>query len=186
MVGHTQDILAMLVMAVALGMDAFSLSLGIGLAGITRQKAMQLCTSVGAFHIALTLLGIYAGLLLENLLGSVATRFGAFLLIGLGVHTLLTALMNPEEKAPPFGHPLALFAFAASVSLDSLSVGFSLGLRSTAYGIVSAIIFGVMSMFLCGVGILIGRRFRHVSGKIGEVVGASVLIGFGTFFLLKP
>lgn len=185
MAGHLHDIIAILMMSLALGMDAFSLAIGIGMVGIRRKKALELCAAIGAFHVGLTLIGLCAGILLENYLGKVAGVFGAILLIGLGLHMAYSSLFSGEDAVVPLASSTAVTLFAASVSLDAMSIGFSLGLHSAAYGLVSALSFGFFSSTLCGCGLLIGRRANGLLGTFGELVGAMILIGIGIRFFLQ-
>jgi manganese efflux pump family protein len=173
-----------LIMAFALGMDAFSLSIGIGLTGLNRRKAIQLCSAVGFFHVALTLIGVYLGLLIGGLLGQVAEMFGALLLIGLGIHMAYSTLFSKPEEVKPLTTLYLILLISAGVSLDALSVGFTLGLRSAAYCLVAAAVFGVMGSVLCGAGLFVGKRASRYVGAFGEMLGALILIGLGLHFIL--
>lgn len=180
---HAHDVFEILMMSVALGMDAFSLTLGMGMQGIRRQRAIQLACLIGGFHVLFTLAGIWVGQMLGDILGHVAQWFGAMLLIGLGLHMLYSTLFVKQTAAvnPALA---ALILFSAGVSVDALSVGFSLGLRSTAYGIISAISFGIFAGFLCAVGALVGKRANQLVGSYGEFFGSIILIGYGLHFLV--
>ena len=182
---HLDDIIEILMMAFALGMDAFSLAIGIGLKGITRQRAIFLCLAIGFFHIVLTLMGIYTGILLQDVLGKLARWFGAFLLFGLGLHMLLSTVLGKDDDDASFNATyMGLLLFGIGVSIDALSVGFSLGLRSTAFGLVAAATFGFFGMVMCTAGLVVGTRVNRMAGVYGEVLGAIILIGYGFYFLL--
>ncbi|MCL6454668.1 MAG: manganese efflux pump [Alicyclobacillus sp.] len=179
-----RDVAEICMMAVALGMDAFSLAIGVGLKGITRRRAWVVCLLIGLCHVVLTILGIYTGMLLQGVLGHLAKWLGAFLLFGLGLHMMYSSLFGSREDVRLADQALRLTLFSLSVSLDSLSVGFSLGLRSTAYGLVAALTFGVASCVLCGVGLGIGKRLGGWTGRFGEIFGACILLGYGVHFLV--
>lgn len=183
MENHIHDMMEILMMSLALGMDAFSLALGLGLQGIGRRSAVKLSASIGVFHLVMTLMGIYAGMMLEEHLGKVAQWFGAVLLVGLGVHMVYATLVHKEEQVSISTTGIAMLLFSAGVSIDALSVGFSLGLRSTAYGIVSAVMFGIAGAGLCLFGLFIGKRANRVTGMFGELSGGFILIGYGLHFL---
>lgn len=181
---HYQDVLEIFMMSLALGMDAFSLALGVGLQGIRRKNALQLALCIGWFHIFMTLIGIYVGLKMQGFLGQVAQWFGAFLLLGLGLHMAYSTLFQRDQQVAIGNTLVAMLVFSAGVSIDALSVGFSLGLRSTAYGIVSAGVFGISGAVLCLLGIYLGKRATRLTGMYGELVGAFILMGFGVHFLI--
>lgn len=177
------DMLEILMMSVALGMDAFSLALGIGLQGIERRNAVKLSASIGVFHLLMTLMGIYAGMMMQGILGKVAQWFGALLLLGLGMYMVYCTLFVKEEQVAIGTTGIAMLVFSAGVSFDAMSVGFSLGLRTTAYGLVSALMFGVCGAALCLCGLFIGKRANRLAGLYGELFGAIVLMGYGVHFL---
>ncbi|SFU64372.1 manganese efflux pump MntP family protein [Alicyclobacillus macrosporangiidus] len=183
MADHIHDLFEILMMSMALGMDAFSLSIGIGLHGIRRQAALRLAGTIGVFHVLMTLTGLYIGLAMQGLLGAVAQGFGALLLCGMGLHMLYTSVFAPQQVAMTGTGGIALLAFSASVSIDALSVGFSLGLRSTAYGLVSAGAFGIAGGILCLAGLYIGGKAGGHIGRIGELAGALILFGYGVHLL---
>lgn len=181
---NIQNMIEILLMSFALGMDALSLSVGIGLQGISRKQAVKLCLAIGTFHIILTLFGLGFGSLIGYYLGQMAVWFSSFLLVGLGLHMLYHTLFGDEEQPRVLDTAIAMIIFSASVSIDALSVGFSIGLRSTTYGVISALSFGGISMLMCGIGLIIGKKFSRSIGKYGEVIGAIVLICCGVRFIL--
>ncbi|WP_245630252.1 manganese efflux pump MntP [Alicyclobacillus acidiphilus] len=160
------------------------MSIGIGLGTISRRTALQLCICIGLFHVVFTFLGLGFGDFIGQYLGHIATWFGAALIIGLGLHMGYTTLFGKEERVRVVDNLLSMVLFSASVSIDALSVGFSLGLRSATYGAVSAVSFGFVSTLMCGVGLVIGKRFGSAIGRYGELLGAVVLIGCGIGFLM--
>ncbi|WDM02888.1 manganese efflux pump [Alicyclobacillus cycloheptanicus] len=179
------DGLEIMMMAIALGMDAFSLAIGLGLHGVTRQRALRLAVYIGFFHVALTLAGLWAGVILQGMLGKVAQWFSGALLVGLGLHMVYASLYHNDskEQAPLGATAVGGVLFAGGVSIDALSVGFSLGLRSAAYGIVAALAFGVVATIMCVLGILVGKRANKLTGTYGELLGAAILIGYGLHFI---
>lgn len=186
LLNHVHDALEILMMGLAIGMDAFSLAIGLGLHGVTRRRALRLAVWIGVFHVGMTLLGIYTGMMLYGMLGQLAKWFSAALLIGLGLHMTYATLFQTQknEKISIGATTLSTLLFAAGVSVDALSVGFSLGLRSDAYGMVSALVFGVAAMLMCVLGVLVGKRANRLAGDYGELVGATILLGYGLHFLL--
>ncbi|MGO4373123.1 manganese efflux pump, partial [Paenibacillus sp. MCAF20] len=79
-------------MAVALGFDAFSLGLGIGLRGIRIKDILKLSSVIALFHIIMPLGGIVMGQFVSGLLGSVATIAAGILLLLLGGHMIYSSL----------------------------------------------------------------------------------------------
>lgn len=183
MLNHIHDMVEILMMSLALGMDAFSLSLGLGLHGMSREQAYELSFAIGIFHVFMTLVGLSAGLLVQGVMGHFAHWFGAFLLLGMGLHMMYSTLFVRKQDVLIGQNITTVMAFSAGVSVDALSVGLSLGLRSTAYGLVSAAMFGIVGGLMCLLGVFVGKRASNVIGIYGELVGAFILIGYGIHFL---
>jgi putative Mn2+ efflux pump MntP len=185
LLNHIHDLFEILMMSLALGMDAFSLAIGLGLQGVKRDTAWQLVTNIGLAHVFMASGGLVAGMVVQGLLGQVAQWFSALLLIGLGLHMVYSTLFSGESDKSLNSYSMAIPIFALTVSFDALSVGFSLGLRSTAFGVVSVLSFGLVGSIMCVLGLWLGKRVTSLAGKYGELFGAAILIGFGLHFLMK-
>ncbi|MFV8826315.1 manganese efflux pump MntP family protein [Alkalihalobacterium sp. APHAB7] len=169
-------------MATALGMDAFSVALGMGLVGLRYRQMFKIGIVIGGFHIIMPLLGIVTGKLVSNYFGLFATYLGGGLLLFLGLQMSISSLRNGEGRLmKPVG--LGLFVFALSVSLDSFSAGLSLGMLG-AKTVIAVAAFGLMSMLLSWAGLVMGSRFKGIIGSYGELLGGLILIGFGVKLLL--
>ncbi|WP_216829990.1 manganese efflux pump MntP [Alkalihalobacterium elongatum] len=169
-------------MATALGMDAFSVALGMGLVGLRYRQMFNIGIVIGAFHIIMPLLGIVTGKLVSNYFGLFATYLGGGLLLFLGFQMAVASLKKEEgQMMKPVG--LGLLVFALSVSLDSFSAGLSLGMLG-AKTMIAVAAFGVMSMVLSWIGLVMGSRFKGVIGSYGELLGGLILMGFGVKLLL--
>ncbi|MFX3624422.1 MAG: manganese efflux pump MntP family protein [Ectobacillus sp.] len=171
------ELLTLVVMAFALGLDAFSVSLGMGMVRLRLRQVFYIGLIIGAFHVVMPLLGMMVGRILSEKFGFIATMAGGILLIGLGFHIMYSTLFGKEEdKIVPAGFSLYVFAF--SVSLDSFSVGLSLGIYG-ARTWATIVIFGLVSACLTWAGLLLGRHAKKMLGTYGEVLGGSILVGFG-------
>lgn len=84
--------LTLLIIALALGLDAFSLGLGIGLKGIRLLDVLKLGVVIALFHVFMPLAGIYTGQYVGSLLGEVATTAAGILLVLLGGHMIYSSL----------------------------------------------------------------------------------------------
>lgn len=175
--------LTILIMAIALGMDAFSLGIGIGLRGIRLLDALRVSSVIALFHVIMPLMGLFMGHYVSSLLGDVATIAGGGLLILLGGHMVFSSLFG--EDKPVFDHRTmwGLLLFSLSVSIDSLSVGLSLGLFSSDL-ILTVLFFGTFGGIMSVLGLLIGRRAGRWIGEYGEALGGVILVAFGLRFLL--
>jgi putative Mn2+ efflux pump MntP len=171
------ELLTLLIMAFALGLDAFSVSLGMGMVQLRLRQIFYIGLTIGIFHIVMPLIGIVIGRMLTEQFGSIATLAGGILLMGLGFHIIYSSFFGEEkDRVLPIGFGLFLFSFG--VSVDSFSVGLSLGIYGTRTAI-TVLMFGIVSTILTWTGLLIGRHAKQWLGTYGELLGGSILVGFG-------
>ncbi len=176
------EFFTLFVMAFALGMDAFSIGLGMGLIQLRMKQIFYIGLTIGIFHFIMPLLGIGMGRLLSAKFGMFATYVGGALLLFLGVQMIYSSFKKGEDiLIKPVG--LGLIVFALSVSLDSFSVGLSLGIFG-AKTLLTVIVFGAVSMILTWISLLLGRRVQGLLGAYSEVLGGSILLAFGIKLLL--
>ncbi|WP_209123523.1 manganese efflux pump MntP family protein [Alkalihalobacillus sp. BA299] len=164
-------------MASALGMDAFSVALGMGMVGLRYRQMFKIGIVIGSFHMIMPLLGILTGKLVSNYFGLFATYLGGGLLLIIGLQMAVSSLREDSDyRIKPIG--LGLFIFALSVSLDSFSAGLSLGMLG-AKTMIAVAAFGLMSMLLSWTGLVMGSHFKGMIGSYGELLGGLILMGFG-------
>lgn len=177
------QLLTILIMAVALGMDAFSLGIGIGLRGIRLWDALRISLLIAFFHLLMPLIGLFMGHYVGDLLGDVATLTGGALLILLGGHMIYSSFS--DGHTPSFDHRTfwGMLLFAISCSIDSLSVGLSLGLFDTDL-FLTVMLFGAFGGLMSILGLLVGRHAGRWMGEYGEALGGVVLVAFGIRFLI--
>lgn len=175
------EAISLLIMALALGMDAFSVGLGIGLQIIRLKRIFFIGLTVGLFHIVMPFLGMVVGRFLSTKLEGAATLVAGLLLVGLGIHMILQ-LFEKERKKPMKPIGLGLFLFSFSVSVDSFSVGLSLGMSGVKI-LLAILSFGLFSMLLTWLGLLLGKRARGLLGKYSECLGGAILCGYGLHFI---
>mgnify|MGYP001290592242 CR=1 FL=1 len=181
-VDETQ-LVTVLVMAVALGMDALSLGIGIGMKGIRLRDVLKISVVVAIFHTTMPLFGVFAGHYVGSLLGDVAVAVGGGLLTILGLHMIYSALRGEEVQSFDHSSVPGLILFSLSVSIDSFSVGVSMGIFDMDL-ILTALMFGVFGGLMSIIGLLIGRRASSLLGSYGEALGGMILLAFGVKFLI--
>lgn len=176
------EIVTLMLMAFALGMDAFSVGLGMGMYKLRLRKIFNIGITIGLFHVWMPLVGLIAGKFLSEKFGTFATLIGGFLLILLGVQMVWSTVKKSDERViTPVGFGLLLFAL--SVSLDSFSVGLTLGIYG-AKTIMVILCFGIMATVQTWVGLLLGRKMQGWVGSYSEALGGAILLAFGLKLLV--
>lgn len=176
--GSELSFFTILLIAVALGMDAFSLSIGVGMQGITAYRSGQLSAIIGVLHIVLPLLGIYLGQALGTVAGNVASYVGAGVLIILGVKMIYEEFTEEEEESMDKLSGWQFVILPVSVSLDSLSIGFSLGTFGVGQLIFVTGTFGIVAALMTLAGIILGTRIGHAIEKT-SILGGGILVILG-------
>ncbi|NMD70062.1 hypothetical protein HHO41_07150 [Bacillus sp. DNRA2] len=176
------EMFTLCVMAFALGMDAFSVGLGMGMIRLKLKQIFKIGVMIGLFHVWMPLLGIIAGRFLSDKFGQFAGYAGGLLLLILGLQMIWSSLKSEENRLiTPVG--FGLIVFALSVSLDSFSVGLTLGIYK-AKTLAVLISFGIAATLLTWAGLLVGRKVQGWLGTYSEALGGSILLGFGLKLLL--
>lgn len=176
------ELLTLILMAFALGMDAFSVGLGMGMFNLRLRQIFKIGITIGIFHVWMPLLGMIAGKFLSNQFGTIATYIGGGLLLVLGVQMIWSSFKKEDSSViTPVGFGLMVFAF--SVSLDSFSVGLTLGIYQ-AKTVLVLVCFGIAATILTWCGLLVGRKVQNFIGPYSEALGGSILLAFGLKLLL--
>jgi putative Mn2+ efflux pump MntP len=171
--------ITVLIMAFALGMDAFSLGFGLGMRGMPAARIVQISSVIALFHVIMPLAGMFAGQYVSAILGDVAMAAGGGLLVLLGSHMIYSAVWG-ESASPSFEIKglISLLAFALSVSIDSFSVGITLGLFASDL-LFTVLMFGIAGGVMSVLGLAAGRRVGRYAGGYGEALGGAILLAFG-------
>ncbi|UII58001.1 manganese efflux pump MntP family protein [Cytobacillus spongiae] len=176
------EFITLLIMAFALGMDAFSVGLGMGMFKLRLRQIFKIGITIGLFHVWMPLLGMVAGRFLSEKFGEIAAYIGGGLLLVLGIQMIVTSMKDEENTfITPVG--IGLFVFALSVSLDSFSVGLTLGI----YGAKTILVltsFGIIATVLTWIGLVVGRKVQGWIGVYSEALGGGILLAFGIKLLL--
>lgn len=172
------QILALLLMAAALGTDAMSLAIGIGLRGITRREGIRISLVIGLFHIFMPLIGTAVGGYFSRLAGGITRAIGAGIVAIIGIRMVwgcLTSAGTKDQGAQWKVTGFSLLLLALSVSIDALSVG--LGLGALGYNVyLTSLLFGIFGAGMTAAGLFLGQKMGALVGKYGELFGGGVLI----------
>ena len=193
------DWLHLLIIAIALGLDAMSVCMAVGVRWHGWRQKARLAGAMGGFQFVMPLLGWLLGSRLAGPIRSWGTYLAAACVAIVGVKMLIEAWRShPGATAEAIEHEVerdlrlkatdptrgwSLVLLAVATSIDALVVGFSLGLKDTSIWEASITI-GVAAAAMALVGVVLGRRVGVMLGRPAEFLGGVVLIGLGVSFLL--
>lgn len=176
------EIFSLFLIALALSMDTFSLSLGLGTKCFKTKKIITFSLIVGIMHFIMPLLGYAIGSKVIAIFTINASFLLGMILLYLGI-TMFIDLFKNEEKVPDFNF-FNMFLFAIGVSLDSFSTG--LGLSAITENLLLAVlIFSVVSFCFTFMGLIIGKYANKLLGVYATIVGIIILIIIGFYHIFK-
>lgn len=175
------SIFMILIIAVSLSMDAFSLSLAYGTLNLNSKEIRTLALTVGCYHFIMPLLGMIIGEKILKILPIKPDTIVFLVLFLIGLQMIIETFKQDRTISIMKFSELLLFAFA--VSIDSFSVG--LGLKTIYSNVyLSAFIFSISSGFFTILGLRLGKKINDWIGKVSTLFGGIALIMIGIIYLL--
>lgn len=173
-------LLIVLMIAVSLSMDAFSLSLAYGTLNIKKIDIIILSIIIGIFHFFMPLIGVLLGSQVIKLLPASPNTIVFIVLCFIGIEMIIDTFKNKEIKKMEKVESL-LFGFA--VSVDSFSVG--VGLESiTSNYFIASFLFALSSFIFSYLGLTLGKKINKLIGALSTILGGLILIIIGFFYLI--
>ena len=180
------NFLSILMVAVALALDAFSVSIT---AGLFNKKPdfgyyFRLSFHFGFFQFIMPVLGYFLGTYLGKYVRSVDHWIAFGLLIAIGIKMIYDSYSDSgfkKKKDPSRGFTLIFLAIATSI--DALAIGITLGILNKDVFFPSLVI-GVVCMIFSVLGIVIGKTIGKFFNRI-EIFGGVILILIGLKILIE-
>ena len=181
-----------------LAMDAFSVSIANGiLEPAMKKRRMFMISGVYAFfQFIMPMLGWVLVTTLEEMF----TKFSIlipwialFLLLFIGGKMIVEAIIekrkgNQQEKEKPKATMLtfkALIVQGIATSIDALSVGFTISDYSVLRAFASSLIIGTVTLVICLIGLIFGKKIGSKVSGIASVIGGAILIFIGIEIFVK-
>lgn len=196
---------SLILLALALSMDAFAVSIGLGAKHRLHTLKIAIISAVcfGLFQGLMPLIGYLGGRSVLGFIADYAGWIGCIILVGLGGKMLYEALRGEydaarEGKADIEPHSIALdianqaelpithktmTTLAIATSIDAMAAGFTLNLMPVNPYFACAVIAIVTGIFSF-VGVFLGKQSGTWLESKAEVFGGLVLIGIGIKMVL--
>ncbi|MXO73438.1 manganese efflux pump MntP [Alteraurantiacibacter buctensis] len=183
---------ALFLLALALAMDAFAVSIARGAAGPhSLARAAETGLAFGAAQGVMPLLGWAAGALFIRWIEAFDHWIAFGLLAFLGARMLREAFSDSDDDAEEAasterqrGHWAALLLAAIATSIDAAAAGLTLDLFGVPVLLACAIIAAVTAA-LCVPAYWFASRIGGKLGHVAEGLGGVVLIGLGVKILVE-
>ena len=175
-------IITIILIAVSLSMDAFSLALIYGTQDITKKGKILLSAIVGIYHFIMPLIGLTLGLYVTSKVIINTNILVGIILSLIAIEMIISSFKNKEEKfllsIPGY------LLFGLSVSIDSLTTGIGFPAITDKY-ILSASVFSVTSLLFTFLGLNLGNILNKKYGKISTIIGGIILLVIGLLYIFK-
>ncbi|MBP7734343.1 MAG: manganese efflux pump [Spirochaetes bacterium] len=183
------DFLSVLIVAVALAMDAFSVCVSCGMVIVNPgfRHYFRLAFHFGLFQFMMPIFGYFGGRYLEGYIKTFDHWIAFGLLLFIGLKMIYEAFSHEKESCDQAKDPSrgwSLIVLAVATSIDALAVGLSLGVLGRPILLPSVIIGAVCALFSV-IGISIGRRVGPLVGRRAEAVGGLMLVAIGIKILVE-
>jgi putative Mn2+ efflux pump MntP len=179
------DLLTILLIAVALALDCFAVSLAAGttVAAGKIRAALIMAIVFGLFQAGMTVTGWAAGIFLSVFIASFDHWIAFLILSIIGIHMIHEGIGSDTNGMKDYLSPMILLFLAVATSLDSLGVGLSFAILSNPI-LLPAFIIGFVSSLFSFTGLMIGSRITERFGRHVEIAGGIVLILIGIRILV--
>ena len=187
------SIFEIVLMAVALSMDAFAVAICKGLSTEKVQIKHMLVVGAwfGAFQALMPFIGCTIGSAFLSYIETLDHWIAFILLAFIGGNMIKEALSKEEcdecEKTDSSLAPRVMLTMAVATSIDALAagVGMSVDLNGITQILFATLSIGVITFALSALGVKIGNVFGSRYKFLAELSGGIVLVGMGIKILLE-
>ncbi len=172
-----------IILAIALSMDAFAVSIGLGAKKNVPGLALKAGLFFGVFQALMPLIGYLGG---KGALGWIEsyTHWIAFgLLVLIGAKMIYEGVQEGIEEDIETITNKVMLILAIATSIDAMAAGFSLTLLD-ANPYLACLVIGVITCVFSMAGVHVGRKSGTWLESKAEIFGGTVLILMGFKFLL--
>ena len=170
-----------IVIAISLSMDAFSLCLAYGTLSLPPRDIKSLASIVGLYHFMMPLIGFFLGKQILKYIPLNSNLIVFIVLFFIGVQMIIETLKKEDKVVKMKLIEMIIFGFA--VSIDAFSVGVGLeGVCSNYIG--ASLVFSITSFIFTYMGLILGNKISKLVGKLSTIFGGVTLIVIAIFYII--
>ena len=178
------QIISTILIAIALAMDAFSVSLTKGFTQkhLNVKQILTYALFFGFFQFIMPILGYYCGEVISKFIASIASIIGFILLLAIGLNMIRESLGDDDEITDEFSFSeVTLLAIATSI--DAFAVGLTYAILNESI-LLPSVIIGIVAFLFTLLGIFLGKKIGNYFGGRFQIFGGVILILIGIKILL--
>ena len=174
-----------IILAVALSMDAFAVSIGLGSKHVQHTKSLALMSAAyfGIFQGVMPLIGYLGGKSVLGWVDAYAQWIAFALLVFIGLKMIHESSNSATEEGTERITNKLMLVLAIATSIDAMAAGFTLTLLELNPLLACAII-GATTLVFSGCGVFIGAKSGTWLENKAELLGGIVLILIGFKILI--
>lgn len=178
------DIISIIILAIGLAMDAFSVSITRGLTLQCNIKyALIIAIFFGGFQAFMPVLGWLSGIQLQSMVSLYAPWIAFILLFLIGLKMIYESFYSDEDVCKVFSLK-ELIMLSVATSIDAFAIGVTFAILNTPI-ITPILIIGLVTFILSFIGVYIGKKIGHLFENKMEIVGGLILIAIGFKILIE-
>lgn len=176
----------LLLLAVALSMDALAVSIckGMSIRKLKLRHALIVGAWFGAFQAIMPTLGFLLASTFADLITAVDHWVAFALLALIGGNMIRESLSKEEEKVDASLSFLSMLLLALATSIDAMAVGITFAFLDVSI-VPAVLLIGACTFCISAVGVKIGNVFGTRFKSAAELVGGIVLVLIGVKILLE-
>ena len=181
-----ESILAIIILAIGLSMDSFSVSLsnGLSIRNLPFRKSLIIASILAFFHALMPFLGWLSGIGFKDYIEEIDHWIAFVLLSFIGGKMLYEGLTQKFNDTIKDLKISILIVQAIATSIDAFTVGLSFAFFEV--NILSSILIISGTTFVFSLlGLFLGKKLGKKIGNKAEIFGGLVLIGIGVKILIE-
>ncbi|MCR4721971.1 MAG: manganese efflux pump MntP family protein [Lachnospiraceae bacterium] len=193
-----QLIINSVLLGVGLAMDAFSVSIANGIVepGMKKSRMLMIAGVYAFFQLMMPMLGWLLVTTLEEIFNKFSVLIpwiALVLLLFIGGKMIIEAVIEKKkggqkDSEEPKAAKLTFKILAVqgiATSIDALSVGFTISEYSVLQAFASSLIIGIVTLVICLIGLVFGRKIGEKVSGVATVIGGVILILIGIEIFVK-
>lgn len=171
-------IIELILLAIGLSMDTFSLSLAISMTK-KNVKSFLPAITVGLYHFILPIVGTIISLKISNIININYNVLMGIVLLLISLSIIIEMIKKEESNYEPSF--LGINFFALSVSIDAFAIGISFN----EINVFASLIFFLFSSLFTYIGLRFGNYLNYKLGRLSNIIGLIVLLTLAILSFFK-
>ncbi len=180
-------VLAIIMIAIGLAMDAFSVAIckGLSMKKFDMKKALIIGSYFGIFQGIMPVIGFLLGSSFSTIIEKYDHWIAFALLVLIGINMIREAFGKEDDESTNDSVDFkSMIWLAIATSIDALTVGITFSFLNVNI-LFAALMIGVITFILSVLGVLIGNKFGSKYEKKAQIVGGIILILMGIKILIE-